>query len=294
MSITSVATNNTPPTVVASPYRRVGEDNDSEDLPQVAVKEKRMLPNQVPGETPKNITGNGPNEATWEKRYGDLRRHEQKKTKELQDQINALNTQLLAKNAKEQVNNLPKTAEEVKAWAEAYPESFDMIKTVAVTETQVQLDELRAQIANLQTDNEKTSQEKAEAVLTTLVPTWRELNKSMDFHEWLGKPSRKTWAQTVYHSSDPEAIAEILNTYLERNKETTPAPKKNTNNNVDAALNVNTRNNPEVGLENNQEGYIKESDIKKLTRKQFEEYEEVIDKARRENRFIYDVTGKAQ
>ena len=294
MSITEVATNNTPPTFVAKPYNRVGENNDDDVLPKVAVKERRVLPNQSQDTPQKQINGVKTSEETWEKRYADLRRHEQNKSKDFQKQIDDLKLELSKKGAKEQLNTLPKTAEEVAAWAEQYKESFDIIKTVAVQETQVQVQALQDQINALQASNEQTSQEKAEAVLTTLVPTWRELNKSMDFHAWLKKDSRKTWADTVYNSSDPYAIAEILETYMTRNKSNeVPVPKQREND-VKAALGVPTNGVPEVDITGNQDGWVKESDVKKLTRKQFEQYEEVIDKARRENRFIYDITGKAQ
>lgn len=293
MAITEVATNNTPPTFVSKPYTRVGENNDDDVLPKVAVKDRRVLPTQAQEAPKKEINGNKTPEETWEKRYGDLRRHEQEKTKKLQKEIEDLRLELTKNTAKEQLNTLPKTAEEVAAWAEQYKESFDIIKTVAVQETQVQLRALQAQIDALQATNEQTTQEKAEAVLTTLVPTWRELNKSIDFHNWLKKDTRTAWADIVYNSTDPYAIAEILETYITRNKSTEiPAPKPNSN--VDAALSTQVRGAPEMDALGTQEGWIKESDVKKLTRKQYEEYDEVIDKARREGRFIYDISGKAQ
>lgn len=299
MSITQVATNNTPPTVVAKPYRRTTDTNDDDNLPQVAVKERKAVLTQVPDpNTPPPINA-GDGEDTWKKRYGDLRRHSQNVEKELKQNIKDLSEQVQRLSVAQKMENLPKTKEEVEAWAEQYKDSYDIIRTVATTELQDQLQALQSQIDSLKEVNEETSQQKAAAVLSTLVPGWEKFNDDAEFHTWLKDPKRKTFAEVVYNGTDPYEIAEVLETYMARTGKkpgtANLAPKEPVipKPNINAALNVPTPNNVDLG-NNTDKQYIRESEVAKLSAKDFEKYEEAIDAAQREGRFIYDLSGKAQ
>jgi len=291
MSITSVATNNTPPTVIAKPYHRV--ENDDE-LPKVAVKERRpQIGQPMQEEQPKLNPGD--NEDTWKKRYGDLRRFSQQKEKETEKTVRELQDQINKLTVAKSMEGLPKTAEEVAAWKEQYKDSYDIIVTVATSSLQSQMQALQNQIDSLKTTNEETEQEKAAAILTTLVPNWKSFNEDPQFIKWIMDPVRSEFKSIVYDSVDPYKIAEVLKMYMAVTGKTTPLktePKKEVNN-VNAALAVQTP--PSVELGNNQEKtIIRESEVAKLSRKDFEKFEDVIDQARREGRFVYDLSGKAQ
>ena len=58
-------------------------------------------------------------EKNFKKRYGDLRRHTQEKEKAFQSQLDKLQAQLDAATKNELV--LPKSEDEVEAWAKKYP-----------------------------------------------------------------------------------------------------------------------------------------------------------------------------
>ena len=70
-------------------------------------------------------------EKTFKKRYGDLRRHNQKQTDELQAKVKQLETQLDA-STKEAIK-LPKSEQEIEAWAEQYPDVAGIIETITGT-----------------------------------------------------------------------------------------------------------------------------------------------------------------
>ena len=296
--MTEVATSTTPRTVMAKPYHRV-EENE-EDI-KVAVKERNLpvIEKIVEVVKPSVADGTKPNidpnaEKTWEKRYADLRSYSAKKENEFKKQLEDLRTEVAQNKAKAVVTNLPKTPEEVKVWADTYKDTYDMIKTIAVGETQVQLDALQAQIDQLTTTNEQTTQEKAEAILTSLVPDWRELDADIEFHAWLNEDSRKSWKNIVYNSNNSHEIAEILITYKERmGKNKNVDILKPRKPDVNAALTVTNSKGADVKDNANSEGeIIRESEVKALTRKQYEQYEDMIDAAIKEGRFVYDISGK--
>ena len=69
-------------------------------------------------------------EKTFKKRYGDLRRHTQEKEKQFQNQLNELKTQLEQATKKEM--KLPKSDEDIEAWAKDYPDVAKIVETIAM------------------------------------------------------------------------------------------------------------------------------------------------------------------
>ena len=68
-------------------------------------------------------------EKNFKKRYGDLRRHTQEKEKEFQAQLDKLTSQLDAATKNELV--LPKSTDEVEAWAKKYPDVAGIVEAIA-------------------------------------------------------------------------------------------------------------------------------------------------------------------
>ena len=68
-------------------------------------------------------------EKNFKKRYGDLRRHTQEKEKEFQAQLDKLTSQLDAATKNELV--LPKSEDEVEAWAKKYPDIAGIVEAIA-------------------------------------------------------------------------------------------------------------------------------------------------------------------
>jgi flagellar motility protein MotE (MotC chaperone) len=70
-----------------------------------------------------------PEERTFKKRYGDLRRHLQKKEDEHRKELLTIREQL-SNLTKTQVR-LPKTDEEIDEWANKYPDVAKVVETIA-------------------------------------------------------------------------------------------------------------------------------------------------------------------
>ena len=69
-------------------------------------------------------------EASFKKRYGDLRRHAQKVADEKDAELEKVKKQL-AEATKKQIK-LPKTDEELEAWSAEYPDVARIIETIAI------------------------------------------------------------------------------------------------------------------------------------------------------------------
>ncbi len=69
-------------------------------------------------------------EKTFKKRYGDLRRHAQKQKAEFEKELADIRAQL-AQTAQDQIK-LPKSEEEIDAWAKEYPDVAAIVETIAL------------------------------------------------------------------------------------------------------------------------------------------------------------------
>ena len=121
-------------------------------------------------------------EKTFKKRYGDLRRHMQEKEKEFQKQLEELKGQLDSATRKEM--KLPKSDEDLEAWARDYPDVAAIIETIAAKKAQEQTKTLEDRFKAVDEMQVNAQREKAEAELMRLHPDFDEIRDSDDFHEW--------------------------------------------------------------------------------------------------------------
>ena len=70
-----------------------------------------------------------PEEKTFKKRYGDLRRHVQQKEEDYKKEIIRLKEQIADKTTKD--IKLPKSEEELASWSSKYPDVAQVIETIA-------------------------------------------------------------------------------------------------------------------------------------------------------------------
>ena len=102
---------------------------ETAELARLEEERNQILQDQKEEEEDKAETESlNPEEKTFKKRYGDLRRHSQQKEDKLKEQIRALETQL--SSATKEAIKLPKSDEEIASWAEQYP---DVAKIVVIT-----------------------------------------------------------------------------------------------------------------------------------------------------------------
>ena len=102
---------------------------EEEELEQLMAEQKGEAVEAEP--EPENAE-----EKSFKKRYGDLRRHQQEKEKELAAKIDALQAQLSEATKKE--INLPKSDEDIEAWAAKYPDVAAIVETIAIKKAKEQ------------------------------------------------------------------------------------------------------------------------------------------------------------
>lgn len=246
-------------------------------------KEIKKLEDEREGTTQKKEVELAPEEETFKKRYGDLRRHMQSRDSQHTEELTRLKDQLDLVT-KKQVK-LPKSDEELEDWAQKYPDVAKIVETIAskkVTEARKEVDEKLAYVDQLQ---KKIKTDKAEQELSTLHPDYAELRGDKDFHEWVGIQPK--WIQQALYDNETDFLAasKAIDLYKMEN-----APKPTAK---DAAKNISRpRRSEEPSVQSKNKW--SESKVKKLRADQYEKAEEDIMESIRTGQFDYDISGAAR
>ena len=228
-------------------------------------------------------------EKTFKKRYGDLRRHSQKKESELQLQIDELRTQLEASTKKE--IKYPKSEEELASWMEQYPDVAQIVETIAMKKAKEQASEYETKFKAIDEMKMEAQREKAEAELMRLHPDFEQIRDTDEFHNWVEEQPK--WVQEALYDNDNDAksAARAIDLYKADMGITT---KSKSSKNKDAAKAIGTRSERSSPETDETKSYIKESDVNRMTAQQYEKNAEAIAEAIRTGKFIYDLSGSAR
>ena len=225
-------------------------------------------------------------EKNFKKRYGDLRRHSQKKEEEFNARLEALQAQLDKATKNELV--LPKTDEELEAWSKEYPDVASIIETIADKKSKATAKDLEARMAEFEELRITAKREKAEAELAGMHPDFVEIREDDAFHSWAKEQPK--WVQDALYENteDAKSVARVIDLYK---IDTGIKTKKSNNTEKAAAASVRTKNTtaPEA---DESDKYIRESQVAAMSIKEYEKRQEEILDAQRNGRFIYDMSRK--
>jgi hypothetical protein len=251
--------------------------------------ELKQLMDNIPDDEPEPDSAE---EKSFKKRYGDLRRHSQKQQVELQKQIDELKAQL--ETTTKQGISLPKTEEELEAWANEYPDVARIVETIAIKKAREQSVEIETKLKRINEMAEETAKEKAEAELMRLHPDFAKIREQEEFHDWVEKQPR--WIQSALYDNENDAIsaARAIDLY-KADKGITSKRSRNTDkeDSIAAARSVRTSNKPRIESEG-EDGTFYESQVEKMSTLEYEKNQEAIIAAIRAGKFIYDKTGYAR
>ena len=239
-------------------------------------------------EEPKEDEPKNAEERSFKKRYGDLRRHQQSKEKEYEDRIKALEQQL-TESTKSEIK-LPKSDEDIEAWAKQYPDVAGIVETIAIKKAREQSEGLEARVKEIDEMKATATREKAEVELLKLHPDFGEIRDSDDFHEWAEEQPK--WVQEALYENDEDArsAARAIDLYkADKNIK----PKKSASS-KDAARSVGTRNERSVPQSDPTGNAVRESDVQKMSAVEYEKHSDTIMEAIRTGNFIYDLSGSAR
>ena len=227
-------------------------------------------------------------EKSYKKRYADLRRGSQKAKEDLETRINALETQLKQSTAQEM--QLPKSDEDIDAWAKEYPDVAAIVETIAIKKAREQQAGLEDRVKEIDEMRDSASRDRAEVELLKVHPDFNEIRDSDEFHEWAEEQPK--WVQAALYENDNDARA--ASRAIDLYKADMNIKTKKPSDNKDAAKSVNTRNSrsqPDATSNNNK---MSESKVNKMTSKEYEKHQDEIMEAIRGGNFIYDISGSAR
>ena len=225
-------------------------------------------------------------EKNFKKRYGDLRRHTQDKEKEFQAKLDKLEAQLQAATKNELV--LPKSEDEVEAWAKKYPDVAGIVEAIADKKASERSSELDGRLKEIEELRTQARREKSESELMRLHPDFAEIRADEAFHKW-AEQQPKVYQDALYENAeDVKSVARVIDMYkadnnIKTKKVTSTADK-------DAASSVKSKR---TAVDtNDSSSYLSESQIAKMSIKEYEKRQDEIMDAQRKGKFIYDMTKR--
>ncbi len=225
-------------------------------------------------------------EASFKKRYGDLRRHMQQQMTSKDDEMEALKV-ALGQATKKQIK-FPKTDSEVADWVKKYPDVAKIIDTIAqrrVVEGQ------RATEANhssrVKAIEEKLGKESAEKELFALHPDFDEIRTDSSFHDWVAEQPKMIADSLYKNNTDAKAAARSLDLY----KQDKGIKTKRKANNASAAKSVGRTASSAPSSKNST---FSETQVDKMSAVEYEKNEDAILKSIQNGTFDYDLTGAAR
>lgn len=231
-----------------------------------------------------------PEERTFKKRYGDLRRHSQKVEMELKQTIEGLRGDVdRLKGQLKAAPEMPKTRAEVEEFVKQHPDVAAILETMIQQRLKEKETEFNERFEEIETERKKTALERAKLKLEEAHPDYLELQNSEEFHDWVAE--QPDWVQKALYENDSDwrSAARAIDLYKSDKGIRRKSRKTDTS---EAAASVRVSSKAEEP--GRKEKMIRESDIEKMTPAQFEAAQDEIQKAMQEGRIIYDRSGGAR
>ena len=223
-------------------------------------------------------------ERTYKKRYSDLRKHLNKQSEEIKE----LKAQM-EEAAKGQLLP-PKSDEEIDAWTKKYPEIASIVETKAAKIAEEKFAKADKRLQEIDKLNAETQRTKAENAIRNIHPDFDELRESDDFHNWAGEQPK--WVQDALYENldDPRSVVRVIDLFKVDNGMDIKSKKKTTK---EAASQVKTKRTTKIDGEG-VAGQILESQVQKMSAREYEARSEDIMKAIQAGNFVYDISGGAR
>ena len=227
-----------------------------------------------------------PEEKNFKKRYGDLRRHTQEKEKAFQAQLDKLTAQLDAATKNELV--LPKSEDEVEAWAKKYPDVAGIVEAIADKKASERSSELDGRLKEIESLRSTAKREKAEAELLSFHPDFQEIRADDAFHSWAEKQPKVVQDALYENSEDAKSVARVIDLYKADQGIKT---KASSSSDKAAASSIKAKGRATPDTDDSSK-YITESQVAKMSIKEYEKRMDEIFDAQRSGKFIYDMSKK--
>jgi len=224
-------------------------------------------------------------EKSFKKRYGDLRRHMQQKEKEWDEKLENL------QKASTKAGIIPpKSDEDIEEWAKEYPDVAGIVETIAAKKAQEMFEKADTRLKQLDEAQAEADRVKSENEIRKSHSDFDDLREADEFHDWADAQPKWVKDALYENADDPASVVRVIDLYKSDKGLTKEAKKANKK---AAASPVTRRGKTNVDVADANE-MIRESDVAKMSDKEFEERSDEINKAMRNGKFVYDVSGNAR
>ena len=254
----------------------------------------------TPLDTPAPLATTSAEEETWKKRHGDLRSYTSKQINELTAQLEDLKK--VVKEKEREASKLPTNKAEAENWVKEYPDLARVLGTLIETQTEFVKEDVKTVRQELEAERMAMAKEKALNAVIKAHPDFMTLINQQGFKDWVEKQpltksegGRGRIGQALYdalykNETDPESAIEAVDVY----KSDMAALKPKSNAMAREAATSVRKTTASSPVDNSGKRSWSETDIDNMSSRDFEKYEQDIDDAKREGRFVYDITGAAR
>jgi len=225
-------------------------------------------------------------EKTFKQRYGEIRKHMADKEKDWKSRIEKLESQL-EKSANKEFT-LPKTKEDVEAWAKKYPDVAAIVEAIAEDKAMKQTLDLDDRLKEVEAMRLDARKQKAEAELLSLHPDFAEIRADEAFHEWAGNLPKAMQNALYDDEYDSKSVARVIDLYKVDNG-ISSKPQKSDDKGAASSVKARSSAKPE---DNESASFLRESQIAKMSAREYEKRMDEIQEAMRSGKFIYDLSNK--
>jgi len=256
-------------------YRRLDEEDNGLSYSEELAKEQEV---QSGGSEPVDAE-----DATYKKRYGDLRRHSHQLMQQKDQEVAQMKAQL-EQAAKGQIK-FPKSDEEIDQWSKKYPDVAKIVDSIARKRANEALEEGEKRMAGLKQLETKLTRKEAEQQLVKMHPDFHDIRQDSSFHEWV--VMQPQYIQDALYKNNTNAVeaSRAIDLY-----KADTGKRKSKSRSAAQAVGRTSSSAPST----NQRGAFSESQIASMSDADFVKNEEAIKEAVRNGSFVYDQTGAAR
>ena len=260
------------PTPYHNKYKNELDEENSEDTATTSKdtsSEEEATPQE---ERPVNAE-----DKVFKKRYDDLKRHYDSTISKHKNEVSQLKSQL------ENTEIVPpKTKEELETWKLKYPDVYDIMKSVAITESKEQAKSVENKLQTLQQAQVEVSKKESEFELLKLHPDFKEIRATDEFHEWAKNQDQTIQSWLYDNTSNATLCARAIDLY--KMDKGFPAYKKSNKDVRKEAAKAITATKKDTGKNIGEKKIWSVAEIAKMKPYEFVKNEKEIDLARAEGR----------
>ena len=260
---------------------KAASGESSEEEAEEQEEEEQVEDNEADkGETEEEDSKLSKEEATFKKRYGDLRRYQQEQEAKYKAKIEELENGEVAGIAP------PKSNEDIEAWAKKYPDIAGIVETIATNKAKQMFEQADSRFKELDTLQYETKRTQAETAIRSVHSDFDKLKASDEFHDWVDEQPK--WIKDALYDNedDAQAVIRVIDLY-KVDKKMTPADKKQKA--KEAASDVKSKSTaPKLDADMSGKKFT-ESQVSKMTDAEFAEHYDKIMEAQRTGNFVYDM-----